>query len=282
MLKENILIIGSSGTVGSELARILKEQGHTVKLATSKEPKNEHQVKLNVATKEGIKEAMEQVDKAFLLAPPGFADHYGVLSPLIQEAKRQGLKKVVLMTAMGANADESSPLRRAEIELINSGLSYNILRPNWFFQNFNTFWVQGINDYKKILLPAGEAKVSFIDTRDISSVAAKLLTTDTFSNEEIDITGPEAINHHEVANAISSVIDEKIIYEEIEPEVLKAGLIEAGLPKDYVDFLLLIMGFLKEGYNSSINNNVEKILGRKPLNVTNYTNDFKNSWKVNG
>src|SRR6185503_14578197 len=108
------------------------------------------------------------------------ADQYKVLSPLIQEAKRQGLEKVVLMTAMGANAVETAPFRRAEIELEKSGLTYNIVRPNWFFQNFNTFWIQGILNYGKILVPGGNAKTSFIDARDISAVVAKLLTTSEF------------------------------------------------------------------------------------------------------
>ena len=281
MSKENILIIGSSGTVGSTLARLLKEQGHIVKLATSREPNSPEQVQIDVSTGEGIKDAMSGVDKAFLLSPPGFADQYAVLSPLIQEAKRQGLRKVVLMTAMGANADESAPLRRAEVELINSGLKYNIVRPNWFLQNFNTLWIQGINEHRKIFLPAGNAKVSFIDARDISAVIAKLITSEDYNNQEFDITGPEAIDHNDVAKEISNVIGSKVQYQEISPDELKSGLLGAGLPADYTDFLLLIMGFLKEGYNGGLTDNVEKILGRKPHSVKDYTRDFKNSWIVN-
>ncbi|MEZ4815305.1 MAG: hypothetical protein R3A80_08900 [Bdellovibrionota bacterium] len=42
-----------------------------------------------------------------------------------------------------ANASEETPFRKAEVELENSGLNYNIIRPNWFFQNFNTFLGSG-------------------------------------------------------------------------------------------------------------------------------------------
>lgn len=278
MNKENILIIGASGTIGKQLAENLERDGYNTVLATSKEPSLANQVKVNLATGEGVKEAMSKVDKAFLLSPPGFADQYAILSPLIQEAKRQGLKKVVLMTAMGANADSSSPFRRAEIDLENSGLKYNIVRPNWFLQNFNTFWIQGIKESRKILLPAGDAKVSFIDSRDISEVIAKLLTTSDFDNTDFDITGSEALDHSEVAAAISKVTDQAVSYQEITPDELKNGLLAAGLPEDYVNFLLLIMGFLKEGYNSGITNNVEKILGKKPRDITEYTKAYASSW----
>lgn len=277
-MSEKILVIGASGTVGSELTRLLKEQGHTVLEATSKTPTRNSQVQMNLATGEGVKAAMEKVEKAFLLSPPGYANHYEILSPLIQEAKRQGLKKVVLMTAMGANADQNSPFRRAEIELENSGLKYNIVRPNWFFQNFNTFWIQGINEHGKIQLPAGDAKVSFIDARDISAVIAKLLTSTEFDNQDFDITGPEAYDHTNVAKAITKVTQRDIKYEEIQPEVLKEGLLSAGLPLDYTEFLLLILGFLKEGYNAGLTDNVQKILKRVPKSLPDYAQDFKTSW----
>jgi uncharacterized protein YbjT (DUF2867 family) len=57
-------------------------------------------------------------------------------------------------------------------------------------QNFNTFWIQGIIKSNKILLPAGDAKVSFIDARDISDVATILLTSNIHNNKAFDLTDP--------------------------------------------------------------------------------------------
>ena len=280
MKKDLVLVVGASGTVGSELSRLLEEQGYSVRATTSKPVKEDSSslVHLNLATGEGITKAFESVDKAFFLSPPGYANQYAMLSPLIQEAKRRGLKKVVLMTAMGANASEDTPFRRAEIELEKSGLAYNIIRPNWFMQNFNTFWIQGIREQGKILLPAGNAKVSFIDARDIASVAAKLLTTDEFNNKDFDLTGPESVDHAQVAAAISKVTGKTITYQEIKPEELKAGLLAAGLPKDYTDFLLLIMGFLREGYSARTTDNVKAITGKAPRTLAAYAQDYKASW----
>jgi uncharacterized protein YbjT (DUF2867 family) len=274
MKQETILIVGASGTVGTELTKLLKAQGHTVRGTTSQTP-SEGKVHLNVATGEGLKAAFEGVDRAFLLSPPGFANQHAVLSPLIQEAKRRGLKKVVLMTAMGANADEAAPLRQAEIELEKSGLAYNIIRPNWFMQNFNTFWIQGIKEQGTIFLPAGKAKTSFIDARDISAVAAKLLTDDRLKNRDFDLTGPEALDHDQAAALISKSTGKKVVYQEITPEAFKQGLVGAGLPNDYADFMVLIIGFLREGYSAGVNTNVAEILGREPGTFANYTKEFK-------
>lgn len=280
MKQDLILVVGASGTVGSEIIRQLKAEGYAVRATTSKPVKENTSelVHVNMATGEGIKAAFENVDKAFLLSPPGYADQYAMLSPLIQEAKRRALKKVVLMTAMGANANEAAPFRKAEVELEKSGLNYNIIRPNWFMQNFNTFWVQGIREQKKILLPAGKAKVSFIDARDISSVATKLLISDEFNNKDFDLTGPQAVDHDYVAAAISKVTGDTINYKETTPDEFGQALTGAGLPKDYVDFMVLIIGFLREGYSAAVTDNVKKITGKEAISVSQYTQDYKKSW----
>jgi uncharacterized protein YbjT (DUF2867 family) len=164
-----ILVIGASGNVGSELAHLLGAAGHVVRRATSRAPTAPDQVQLNAATGQGLAAAFAGADAAFLLAPPGHADQYAVLKPLIDAAVAARIGKVVLMSAMGANADETSPLRKAERHLETSGLAWNVIRPNWFMQNFHTFWLHGIQTQGSIALPVGQAKGSFIDTRDIAT-----------------------------------------------------------------------------------------------------------------
>ncbi|OQW55028.1 MAG: hypothetical protein A4S09_16995 [Proteobacteria bacterium SG_bin7] len=279
MKSELALVVGASGTVGGDLLRRLQTLGLRTRATTSKRGNlGDGQVHVDLVTGEGIKEAFEGADRAFLLSPPGYANQHALLSPLIQEAKRRGLKKVVLMTAIGVDANEASPFRKAELELEKSGLNYNIIRPNWFMQNFNTFWIQGINAQNKILLPAGTAKTSFIDARDISAVAANLLVSEELNNQAFNLTGPEALDHDQVAAQISNVTNRKIEYVEIQPSELKMGLLAGGLPEDYAELLLILFGFLREGYNAAVTSDVQKIMGRSPLSFTQYTNDFKKSW----
>jgi len=280
MKKEKILVIGATGMVGSALVKQLLEQGVEVRGTTSREPAAHvtggvEWVRVDLSTGAGVRAAFEGVARAFLLSPPGFADQHRILSPLIQEAKRRGLRKVVLMTAMGADAVEISPLRRAEKELERSGLKYNIIRPNWFLQNFHTFWGQGVRGQGKILLPAGRAKVSFVDARDISAVAARLLTDDGLSARAFDLTGPEAIDHDEAALAIGEATGREVTYEEIPPEALKKGLLSAGLPSDYADFLLMIFGALRDGHAARVTPSVSELLGREPGDVNGYARDHR-------
>jgi uncharacterized protein YbjT (DUF2867 family) len=273
-----ILVVGASGTVGSELSKLLKARGHTVTRASSKKNLLADQVHLNLATREGLAQAFEGVEKAFLLSPPGFTNQDELLSPVIDHAKARGLKKVVLMSAMGANASDELPMRKAELHLEKAGLTYNIIRPNWFMQNFNTFWIQGILAQGKIFLPTGKAKGSFIDARDIAAVAASLLHDDRFNNQAFDLTGAEALDHDQVARILSETTGKQIGYQEIPSEAMLQGLLQAGLPKNYAEFLIVILGYFKAGYSERTTDAVQKITGKDPIRFKQYAADYKAAW----
>jgi uncharacterized protein YbjT (DUF2867 family) len=272
------LVIGASGTVGSELAQRLAAKGHQVLRATSRAPAAAGQVQLNLVTQQGLAPAFEGVDKLFMLAPPGHTNQDVLLAPVIEQARRNGLHKVVLMSAMGANADDNAPLRKAELQLERSGLAWNVIRPNWFMQNFNTFWLDGITQAGKIMLPVGAAKGSFIDARDIAAVAAELLSTQAFDNRDFDLTGARALDHDEVAAILSRETGRHITFEDITPDALRPGLLAAQLPPDYVDFLLLILGYFKMGYSERVTDAVQQITGHAPRSIEAYAKDYRAAW----
>lgn len=274
-----ILVVGSSGTVGSVLSNLLVAQGHEVRRATSGSASESGQVHLNLLTGAGLKEAFHGVNAAFLLSPPGHTNQDALLAPLIEQAKASGVGKVVLMSAMGANADDNAPLRKAELHLERSGLAWNVIRPNWFMQNFNTFWLHGIQQQGQIFLPVGQAKGSFIDARDIAAVAAKLLTSSSFDNADFDLTGSEAFDHDQVAAILSQAAGCPIGYTDISPEAMREGLLSAGLPADYTDFLLLILSFFKLGYSERTTDAVARITGAAPRSLAQYAQDYSASWK---
>lgn len=278
-MSQHILIIGGSGKVGSGIARILKAQGHAVRVTTSKPATNAEQIQVDLATGAGLDAAFAGVERAFFLSPGGFADQYKILAPLIAKAKAAGLKKVVLMTAVGVENAPDSPLRRAELDLVASGVPFNIIRPQWFMQNFNTFWAHGIQSAGEIRLPTGDGKAAFIDARDISAVAAKLLTDDARNGEAFAITGPELLDHAQVAKILSDTLGKPVVYHDIDPDELRKTLLGWGVPADYAELLLALLSYVKAGYSAVQNDTVKELLGRDPIDFKTYAKDFAASWK---
>ena len=274
------LIVGASGTVGSELARRLSAAGHNVRRATSRSPTAPDQVQLDLLTHHGLAQAFAGVDRAFLLAPPGHVNQHELLGPLVEHARQQRLDKLVLMTAMGANADPAAPLRRVELQLEASGLPFNVIRPNWFMQNFHTFWLAGIRDHGTLFLPTGTARGSFIDARDIAAVAAALLGGHAHDGADFDLTGAEALDHHQVAAILTQAAGRPITYQDITPEAMLEALLAAGLPRPYAEFLVLILGYFKAGFAERMTDAVERLTGRAPISLAQYAADHRQAWRI--
>ncbi|ABZ95368.1 Nucleoside-diphosphate-sugar epimerase [Leptospira biflexa serovar Patoc strain 'Patoc 1 (Ames)'] len=280
-----VFVYGGSGLVGGHLIKELQKNGHEVWAGSRKPESQKKESNLtwvyadSKETKKGL-EILEAVDAAYFLSPPGETNQYEILSPWIEKAKQVGLKKLVLMTAMGVDhAPPEAPFRKTEILLEGAGIPWNIIRPNWFMQNFNSFWIAGIKQDGKIYFPGGNATVSFIDARDIASVASVLLTTDDFVNQSITLTGKESLDHVQVSKYISFVSGKNIEYVDVDPKVFESSLVSAGLSKDYAAFLVMIAGALKEGFASPIIDSVQKITGKEPVTFQKYAEDHVSFWK---
>jgi uncharacterized protein YbjT (DUF2867 family) len=249
-----------------------------VRRATSRAATGAGDVSVNLASGEGLASALSGANQLFLMAPPGYANQHELLIPAIDAARLAGVRKVLMLSALGANADDSIPLRRAELYLQHSGLDWNVIRPNWFMQNFHTFWLQGIQTQGQIFLPVGDAKGSFIDTRDIAAVAARLLSGDQFKNAAYDLTGSEALDHTQVAAILSKAAGRTIGYTDVTEDTMRQGLLGAGLPADYAELLLVLLGAFKAGHSAGITQDVQRITGQAPIRLEQYAQDFRAHW----
>lgn len=272
-----ILVVGARGTVGKPLVDRLRAQGHTVQAAV-RQPQAAGEHGVDLLQGEGLDAAAQGMEAAFLMSPPGHVAQDQLLGLQLAAVQRAGVGKVVLMTAMGADADPGSPFRRAELALERSGLAWNVIRPNWFMQNFNSYWLSGIREQGQILLPTGQAKGSFIDARDIADSAAALLSGREHEGQAFNLTGPDALDHDEVAALLSRETGRRIGYTDVPPETLRAGLLAAGLGADYAELLLTILGFFKAGYAAPVSDAVQRLTGQAPRRFADYAKDYRSAW----
>ncbi|MCY3000491.1 MAG: NAD(P)H-binding protein [Planctomycetota bacterium] len=274
----DVLVLGATGSTGGELVRLLETKGARALRATHRPARNANDVQLDLSSGAGVREAFARTRRSFLMCPPGFTNQDVLLGRAIDAAREARHERVVLMSAMGADADPTAPMRKAELALERSGLAFAILRPNWFMQNFHTFWLHSIRTLGRIQLPVGSAKGSFIDTRDTAACAAELLVGAAPLGKAYDLTGPQALDHTTVAAILSRISGRDIQYEDITPEAARAGLLAAGLPADYAEFLLLILSFFRAGYSARTTDNVQLLTGRAPTTFERYAQDHRQAW----
>ena len=269
-----ILVTGATGTVGTQVVKGLLARGEQVVAATRQAtPVAGAEARAfdltDPATLPGV---FAGVDRAYLLVPSGHLDADALLAPVIDAAAKAGVK-VVLQSVIGVDADDGIPYRKAEIRLERSGARYVILRPNWFSDNFRTYWGPGIRAAGVIAVPAGEGRTSFIDARDIAASAVAALTTDRFDNRAFNLTGPSAHSYGEAAAMLSQVLGKPVHYQPVDDRAFIGILTGAGVPADYAAFLASIFHPVREGWTAAVTGDVEELTGRRPIALEQYIRD---------
>ncbi|MBY8157651.1 SDR family oxidoreductase [Vibrio fluvialis] len=268
-----VLVLGASGHVGQPLVAELLAKGEQVKAASrsGKAFGAAEGVVFDFADPTTFDAAFDGVDRAYVMLPGGYVESKALLEPVIQAAAERNVK-VVFQSVLGVDADDSIPYRQVEIALENSGVPYVILRPNWFADNFHTYWKAGI-DQGVIGVPAGEGKSSFIDVRDIASSAAAALTTNRFDNQAFNLTGPEALSYAQAAQKISAALGKPVAYQAMEEGAFCDLLKSLGVPADYAEFLTSIFYPVREGWTAGVSDAVATLTGKAPRSLDEYIAD---------
>src|SRR3989441_4126768 len=192
-----ILVIGATGSVGSELVTQLVRRSERVRAATrnAEEAKRGldnaiELVEFDLERPETFAVALDGVDRVFLIARPGDDHADRVAFPLIDEMKRREVRHVVDLSAMGVETRDDIALRKVERYLEDSGIGFTHLRPNFFMQIFSAGpLLMDIRSTDAIHIPAADAKLSYIDLRDIAAVAAVALTERGHVGKAYTLTG---------------------------------------------------------------------------------------------
>ncbi len=277
-----VLITGASGVLGRSLVGAFKGADASVRRGVRKqiEMAGTETVHFDYAKPDTLGPALAGVQGLVLMAPSLDPEAPARLKPVIELAKQRGVGRIAFISAFGVNYNEQAPLRIVEHAVMGSGIPYNILRPNFFMENFSEGFLSGpIKGQNGIFIAAGEGKTSFISVEDISSVAVKCLT-EGVDKPELDLTGPEALDHAEVAAIISEVSEIPIAYHPLSEEQMAAGARAAGIPEFAIDYMKVLYGVVRAGYAAAVTADVEQVLGRPPISFRRFAEQSRAAWLI--
>jgi uncharacterized protein YbjT (DUF2867 family) len=277
-----ILVTGASGVLGRAIVAALSDANIVVRQAVRSLEKAKpglECVRLDYFEPATIPPAMSGVRGLLLMAPPLDSDAVSKLNPVIACAKSQGVEHIVMISAFGVNHNEQAPLRVVERLVIDSGVPYTILRPNFFMENFSEGSLSGsIKRQNAIFVAAGDGKMSFISGRDIAASVVAAFQTPLAAGE-FDLTGAEALDYSEIAKVIGEVSGRPVAYHSLTDEQMIAGARAAGMPESAAGYLSVLYGVVRAGYAAAVTSDVETVTGRKPVNFRAFAELAAPAWE---
>jgi uncharacterized protein YbjT (DUF2867 family) len=270
-----ILVTGATGNVGESVVKSLYELNCEAQVVAGVRNRDDisrlHQydvalTKFDFTDSSTFEPALQNCDKLFLLRPPQISQVDKYFKPLITLAKHVGVRHIVFLSVQGVDKSSFIPHHKIEALIRQSKVPFTFLRPGYFMQNFTTtFRAELVND-NRIFLPAGKARFTVIDVRDIGAVAAKVLCdAENYKNLSFDLTGTEILSFEEMAEKLTSLLGRKIQYQS--PNLLHFFLSKRKekFPLSFILVMMALHYLPRFAEQPPITDWVTKITGRKPL-----------------
>lgn len=271
-----ILVVGGNSKIGLELVRLLRDRGESVRAVARRQESGDALRALGAEVVEGdlarpdtIGAALAGAERMFLLSSP----HHDVVAwqeHAIDAAKRAGVRLLVRSSILGASPTSTMTFARQhgriDEHLVGSGVPHAILRPNYFAQNVTTVNAPSIGPDGRLFVPVGNARLSMTDTRDVAAVAAAILTGEGHAGRVYDVTGPEPLSHHDVADRLGAAMGRPVEYVDVPLETFRKTMLGYGLQRWLVDGLVSMFEDYQrsgaDGYAAQVTDTVERVTGR--------------------
>lgn len=221
-----ILIAGGTGTLGTQIVRLLTARELEVRIMTRDPARARHLEGDLVEIVPGDVRDLHAVEQAasgaqtVISAIHGFAGT-GDLNPrtvdgqgnsnLIQAARTSGAEHFILVSVQGAAPDHPMELFRmkylAEQELKASGLDWTIIRPTAYMETWAALIGKPLIETGKTrIFGRGDNQINFVSAHDVARFVELAVIEPDMRGETVEVGGPENLSMKQVAETFETVI----------------------------------------------------------------------------
>tara|TARA_R100000687_G_scaffold15463_1_gene11868 strand:- start:9873 stop:10739 length:867 start_codon:yes stop_codon:yes gene_type:complete len=219
-----ILVIGATGTVGSQVIEQLTKRAADVRALvrdTTKAnfPAGVDIVQGDLLDVDSLRSAFAGVSTLFLLNAV-VADEYTQALIALNIAQEVGIERIVYLSVIHAdrylNVPHFAGKYGVERMIEQMGLNATILRPAYYISNDITI-KDVVTGYGIYPMPIGDKGLAMVDTQDIAEVAALELIRREESSvpqplNRINLVGPDTLTGQDVAEIWTQVLGTPITY----------------------------------------------------------------------
>lgn len=279
-MSERSLVLGASGLVGRHVVQMLEEGGRHFACAT-RNPTAQRDVYFDLLEPASFGHALEGASTVMLISRPGDEDAHVHAKPFIDAMQRSGVRRVAVLSALGAEQRPDFSLRRVEVLVEDSGMQWTHVRPNFFMQMLalpplaTEMAAQGT-----LSLPLADAAIAYVDARDVAAVLHRALIDEALAGQGITLSGPEALDHVQVTASISQATGSCVRYVQIEEPVARELMLARGYAPRHVERVLAFYRLIRDGFCSQPDDRVGTLLGRPLRTWSEFVHQSSSAWKA--
>jgi len=253
-----VLVTGGTGTVGSRVAARLGAAGVGARIVgRGTEPP------LRWEDRRTWPAALAGVDAVFLLLP----EQTRLPAGFLEAAADAGATRVVLLSDRSAALRRVEYLLEAEDLVRSSGLDWTIVQPDWFQEDFETFFREPVAG-GQLVVPVGETLQDFVSAHDIGGVAAVALQGG-YAGRTLEVTSAERMTFAEALRVIAAEIGRPVAFDG-SAERYREQHLGFGRPHNEVDAEIAAFERLAAAGDVELTDTVSAVLGRPPVAFAHY------------
>lgn len=284
-MSDKIVVTSATGTVGTEVVMQLAAINASVVALTHRNgnaAKNEKlppgvvPVGVDFNDPTSLTDALQGAGKLMLISPYA-ANQIELARTVVEAAKAAGVGHMVVLS--GYNVEDKperiaigQTLYEQEQLVLGSGIPCTFLRACSFMQNFINYYPPQPDG--NLYMPVGEAKMNFVDVRDIARVAVLVLTEPGHENKIYRLA---TVSHSitEIAQTLSQVTGRPYRYVDVPPAAVQAGMEQYGVPNWMITQNLELYAAVKSGRYTQTSPDFMTVTGRQPTDLATFFTDYR-------
>jgi uncharacterized protein YbjT (DUF2867 family) len=153
------------------------------------------------------------------------------------------------------------------------------VRPTVFANNLGDAYRKDIRNDHRLFVPAGGARVAFIDAQDVAAVVAFIARDPTpHKGRGYTLTGSTNYSFDEVAAVLSDQLHETIRYEPATIRNYIAQLYQQKFPVPFIAIQTLLHINLRRGKAALVDPTMQTLLGRPSTSMDQYIQQNLHLW----
>jgi uncharacterized protein YbjT (DUF2867 family) len=278
------LITGATGDVGSRVVSHLVKRNIRPRVLV----RNEAKARLlfgdrvdvfvgDLAEPASMREALKGAETIYLVnVGPEIPRRDGAAAVL---AKEEGVKRILKLSSLDVEHGLAIGAwhEKGEAAIRAVGVPFTFVRPTGFMSNLLA-WAHSIKTEKIVKSSTADGRRPFIHSEDIAAVSVEALVSASYIGQSLSITGPDSLTFGEATATIAKAIGESLKYQAISDEEARERYAKVSGSLEETEAHVTLWRAIREGRLANVTHDVEHILGRKPITLTQWAEENAKSF----